>query len=626
MFDRAAFADTCSQRANIIEWLPFEKGQSVVIHSTVPSAVLDMLRRKEVQLQVMSEAHIGKLAMNPGKGSLDYIILLGMDVNAEMLHGLYRKLKPEGHLVVLLHNKYGMSYLAGKPCCGQHYYTSLDGVVQQKDEGEMTQTSFTNASVQNAVSYNVAGQLRDKRTAFFSLKGLEKLAEKAGITECTRYYADPEGAFAVNIYSDAYLPKAGDCNLKARNLTYDRLEMFDEAEALNGAVQEEMYPVFANDYLLVTGPKLPQAMIRYSNDRAIEYQIRTEVCRTQVRKIPLYSEGESHVMRMEQTYAALCEQYDEEAFVVVPCTWNGQYTVFPFVKGVSLSQLMREALQKGDENRVFTLFHTFLNKLRSAKNSNFANYDFIFSNILIEDERWQVIDYEWTEERKVSAEELAFRAAYCFSLEHKAFPFEDICRILDFDKSTEQRLISRETAYQQRITGSQPSVEALCAAEGGDVYTGAQVLRALELCTQDNRVQIYEDSGRGFSEEHSYFIEHALTHYNEMELVLKVSAGMKAVRIDPCEEPCLLQIKRIWWNEGEVFLDKTITVNGLKGKHGKSTYAEYIFATRDPYFVVPLDKLAESDLSQNELKLQIEIHKVSLQLANTLVKSMKRII
>ncbi len=603
MFDRAAFADTCSQRANIIEWLPFEKGQSVVIHSTVPSAVLDMLRRKEVQLQVMSEAHVGKLAMNPGKGSLDYIILLGMDVNAKMLHGLYRKLKPEGHLVVLLHNKYGMSYLAGKPAYGQNYYAAMEGRMLHGN-----------------------GLESDEASAFYSLKGLERLVEKAGITECTRYYADPEGAFAVNIYSDAYLPKVGDCNLKARNMTYDRLEMFDEAEALNGAVQEGMYPVFANDYLLVTGPKLPQAMIRYSNDRAIEYQIRTEVCRTQVRKIPLYSEGESHVMRMEQTYVALCEQYDEEAFVVVPCTWNGQYTAFPFVKGVSLSQLMQEALQKGDEDRVFTLFHTFLNKLRSAKKSNFANYDFIFSNILIEDERWQVIDYEWTEERKVPAEELAFRAAYCFSLEHKTFPFEDICRILDFDKSTVQRLISRETAYQQGITGSQPSVEALCAAEGGDVYTGEQVLRALELCTQDNQVQIYEDSGRGFSEEQSYFIEHALTHHNEMELVLKISAGMKAVRIDPCEEPCLLQIKRTWWNEEEVFLDKTITVNGLKGKHGKSTYAEYIFATRDPYFVVPLNKLSESDLSQNELKLQIEIHKISLQLANTLVKSMKRII
>ncbi len=601
MFDRATFADTCSQRANIIEWLPFEKGQSAVIHSTVPSAVLDMLRGKEVQLQVMSEAHIEKLAMNPGKGSLDYIVLLGMEVNAEFLAGLFRKLKPEGRLVVLLHNKYGMSYFAGKPAYGQRYYASLEG------------------------------QTKNGRTAFYSLKGLEKLVKEAGISRYNRYYADPEGAFAVNIYSDAYLPKTGDCNLKARNLIYDRLEMFNEAEALDGAVQDEMFPVFANDYLLVTGPTPEQMMIRYSNDRALEYQIKTEICRTEtsnpeVRKTPLHPQGEAHVKRMEQTYAALCEQYDGEHLTIVPCAWNGQYTAFPFAQGVTLAKLMKAALQKDDEDTVFTLFHTFLNKLRSGKGGNFANYDFIFSNILIDGDRWQVIDYEWTENRAVSAEELAFRAAYCFSLEHADFPFEDICRILDFDKNTVQRLINRETAYQQSITGSRPSLEALCAAEGGDVYDRTQVLRALELRTEDNRVQVYEDSGRGFSEEQSYFIEHALTHRDEMEFTLKISAGMKAVRIDPCEEPCLIQIKRLWWNGQEEFLDKAISVSGIKGKAGKNSYAEYIFATKDPNFTIPLDKLAERDLSQNELKLQLEIHKISLQLANTLVKSMKRII
>ncbi|MBQ8816768.1 MAG: hypothetical protein IJZ84_05770 [Lachnospiraceae bacterium] len=667
MFDRAAFADTCSQRANIIEWLPFEKGQSVVIHSTVPSAVLDMLRSKEVQLQVMSEAHIEKLAMNPGKGSLDYIVLLGMEVNAEMLTGLYKKLKPEGRLVVLLHNKYGMSYLAGKPAYGQRYFTSVEGDACRTNDMEMTDASAKSGLGQKGDRRSISAQAGNKKSAFYSLKGLEKLVKQAGILQFNRYYADPEGAYAVNIYSDDYLPKAGDCNLKARNFTYDRLEMFDEAEALNSAVKEEMFPEFANDYLLVTGPKLSQVMIRYSNDRAVEYQIRTEVCQesgmpesnttvsaeglqdgeslqqgqstrtmsaglqskealTEVRKTPLHPEGLEHVKRMEQTYAALCEQYDEEVFTIVPCTWNGRFIAFPFVRGVALSELMQEALQRGDEDTVFTLFHMFLNKLRSGKKGNFANYDFIFSNILIDGDRWQVIDYEWTVDRAVTAEELAFRAAYCFSLEHEAFPFEDICRILDLDKKDVQRLMEKETAYQKQITGGQPSVEALCASEGGDRYTGEQVLRALELRTEDNRVQIYEDSGRGFSEEQSYFIEHALTRYDEMELALKISAGMKAVRIDPCEEPCLMQIKRLWWNGKEEFLDKTITVNGLKGKAGKNSYAEYIFATRDPNFTVPLDKLAESDLSRNELKIQLEIHKISLQLANTLTKSMKRII
>ena len=224
------------------------------------------------------------------------------------------------------------------------------------------------------------------------------------------------------------------------------------------------------------------------------------------------------------------------------------------------------------------------------------------------------------------AEELAFRAAYCFSLEHSDFPFEDICRILDFDKNKVQQLISRETAYQQSITGSKASLGSLCEEDGGDVYTKEALLRALEISTEDNRVQIYEDSGRGFSEEQSYFVEHALTRHDEMELSLKVAEGMKALRVDPCEEPCLVQIKRLWWNAEEQYLDKQVLVNGLKGQAGKNSYPEYIFATRDPNFTISLEKLPAGDASFNELKLQLEIHKISLQLANTLTKSIKRII
>lgn len=607
MFDRANFADTCPQRANIIEWLPFKQGEAVLVHGSVPSAVEDMLRAKGVQLQVLSDAQVEKLSMNPGKGSLDYVIVLGMEVDAKFLSGLYRKLKPEGRLVVLLHNTFGMSYFAGKPTGRDKYFAALEGDMSAK-------------------------------SAFCSFQGLETLMKEAGIDEYSVYYADPDGEFTTNIYSDRFLPKAGDCNLKPRNFTYDRLAMFEETAGFNQAVQEGMYPVFANDFLIVTGKPLPQVMIRYSNDRAASYQIRTEICETEVqqtnsdlhqlevRKAALHLQGEEHVKRMAETYNVLSTQYDSNTFTIVPCTWTGKYTVFPYVKGVALSELMKQALQKGDEQEVFTLFYTFLNKLRAGKAMAFSNYDFVFSNILIDEDNWQVIDYEWTAEHMVPAEELAFRAAYCFSLEHRKFPFADICSVLNFDKAKVQQLIDKEAAYQRSITGGQSSVGTLCEQYGGDVYTGPALLRALEISTGDHRAQIYEDSGKGFSEEKSYFVEHVLTRHDEMELTLKVSVGMKALRVDPCEEPCLIQIKKLWWNGQEQYLDKQIATNGLKGKSGKNHYPEYVFATRDPNITIPLEKLSEGTGSFNELKLQLEIHKISLQLANTLTKSMKRII
>ncbi len=599
MFDRAGFVDTCTQRANIIEWLPFSEGQSVLIHSSAPAPVLDFLKTKKVQLQVLSDAQIEKLASNPGRGMLDYVLILGMEVDAKFLSGLYRRLKPKGRMVLLLHNKYGMSYLAGRPAYDEAYFASLK-------EG--------------------AG----KRTAFYSLKGVQRLLSDVGVDKVNMYYPDPDGTFATNIYSDNCPPKIGDFHIGARNFMYDQVEMFDVNEALNHAAEEQMYAEFANDFLIVTGAELPVQMVRYSNDRALEYQIKTEICGTEagrwVSKTALHNSGEAHLQKMLTSYEQLCSQYDKEAFTIVPCEWTENSIAFPFIKGETLAEKMQKALQSADIDTVFTLFHTFLDKLRSGKVLLFSNYDFIFSNIIIDKDNWQIIDYEWTVEEAVPAEELAFRAAYCFSLEHKDFPFADICRILDFNKEKVQKLIEKETAFQKEITGSQPSLDSLCAEHGGAVYTGEVMLRALEISTEDHRVQIYEDSGKGFCEEQSYYVEHALTHHEEMLLTLDVATGMKALRIDPCEEPCLIQIKRLWWNEKEQNLDKYITTNGVKGKGSKNSYAEYVFASKDPNFTIPLDKLPESGKSFNELKLHIEIHKLSLQLANTLTKSIKRII
>lgn len=597
MFDRAEYANNSPMRANFIEWLPFEEGQSVVVPNNAKEPVLHILKAKKVSLQVMSPAHIEKLALNPGTGALDWIIVTGMEVNAAIVKGLMRKLKPEGRLVLLLHNRYGMSYLAGKPVGYNDYYAALETT--------------------------------EEKSACYSLKGLEKLLRAAGIETYNRYYLDPDSDYTVHVFSDNYLPKEGDIVNRLCNVNYDRLQMFDEAAAFTQAIQDEMYPVFANDYLVVTGLALPQAMVRYSNDRADAYQMKTEILSEldgyKVRKTALFVEGSAHLRQMEDAYHKLSEQY-EGIFEIVPCKYENDMLTFPFVKGINLSQKMEAALRQNDLGMVFELFHTFLKKLRAGKKINFANYDFVFSNILIDGDVWNVIDYEWTVSEYVTPEELAFRAAYCFYLEHSDFPFADICEILEIDKKDVERLIHKECDYQNKVTDGADSLSTICAKEGGDVYTKEALLRALELSTADNRMQVYLDSGSGFSEANSYFVEHALTNHSEATLTLKVSVGMKALRIDPCEEPCIVQIKKVWWNEKEVFIDNKITSNGAKGKSGKNSYAERIFATTDPNFTISLEQLENVDGSQNALKIQFELHKISLQLANALQKSVKRII
>ena len=41
---------------------------------------------------------------------------------------------------------------------------------------------------------------------------------------------------------------------------------------------------------------------------------------------------------------------------------------------------------------------------------------FIFPNILVDGDKWHIIDYEWTFEKHIDAKEIAFRAFYNYTL------------------------------------------------------------------------------------------------------------------------------------------------------------------------------------------------------------------
>jgi len=53
--------------------------------------------------------------------------------------------------------------------------------------------------------------------------------------------------------------------------------LFDESTVFDGIIEEGLFPFYSNSYLLVLGQKPDTEYIRYSNDRAEEYRIATEI-------------------------------------------------------------------------------------------------------------------------------------------------------------------------------------------------------------------------------------------------------------------------------------------------------------------------------------------------------------
>ena len=79
------------------------------------------------------------------------------------------------------------------------------------------------------------------------------------------------------------------------------------------------------------------------------------------------------------------------------------------------------------------------------------------------------------------------------------------------------------------------------------------------------RVQIYEDQGDGYSEEHSRFLPDAYLDEEQVEFTLSVSGNVRQLRIDPALCPCVCKLQELTFNGAAVSLqDKKVFVTNGK--------------------------------------------------------------
>ncbi len=241
-------------RENIVSWLPIEKTDSVLEVGAGCGAVTGALAQKAGFVTCI-ELSKKRSAINASRHrdldnirilvgnfqdieknlteTYDYVTLIGVFEYAqsyigtenpyvEFLRQVRRHLKPEGHLVIAIENRLGLKYWAG--CREDHTGHLFEGL-----EG-----------------YPEAPGVRT-----FSKPELEKLFSAAGFSECDFYYPYPDYKFPMALYSDACLPRKGELISNLRNFDRDRLVLFDEARVFDSLLDDGLFPLYANSYLVV---------------------------------------------------------------------------------------------------------------------------------------------------------------------------------------------------------------------------------------------------------------------------------------------------------------------------------------------------------------------------------------
>ncbi|MDE5589285.1 MAG: class I SAM-dependent methyltransferase, partial [Acetatifactor sp.] len=267
-------------RENIVEWIPMDKSARVLEVGSGCGAITGALARKAGSVTCVDLSrkrslinayrhsdcdnvtiHVGNFKdIEPDlPEDFDYICLIGVFEYGQSYIGgetpfedflkiLMPHLGADGRIVIAIENKYGLKYFAG--CKEDHLGTWFSGIENYADGGGV-------------------------RT--FSRKGLEKIFRSCGVEEAHFYYPYPDYKFMTTLYSDAWLPGKGELSNNLRNFDRDRMLLFDEKNAFDGILEEGLFPVFSNSITAVIGREFDIRYVKYSNDRAPEYAIRTEI-------------------------------------------------------------------------------------------------------------------------------------------------------------------------------------------------------------------------------------------------------------------------------------------------------------------------------------------------------------
>lgn len=520
MTEKNDFYTHSKLRENIIRWYPVRFGEKVLLVSEPCQTIYEALQEMGAEVTMLpldgvnAEFFDKDVASNNASNcppvdvdseKYDIILQIGViDTGTQKTQvawkerlQLYRTLlKEQGTLLLAVPNRMGLKYFAG--CQDDNYDAYFVG--PEGYTAEMTRQAL-------------------------SKKEYEILIHEAGFLRIERYYPYPDHLFPGFIYSDRRLPQPGELVDYIRNFNKDRYVLFDESRVFDGLLKEGLFSNFTNSFLFVCDGKAvassqavpaSQATLsvkdagtcvesarkpiakerilysKFSMGRSEKFQIRTDMIQVEskeengkadgplqkrlVRKSPVTAAAERHIAAMERNYRTLEAQARGTKFQFCPVTIVDGAAEFPWMQGESLQQQLQKLLEQQEEAAAENLILQYMDVVTTMPMTEAVDVDLIFSNILVEEDSWNVIDYEWTFGEKIPVKWIIYRALLYLSIELPGYPLTKLSRLMELAGITpeeENRYRDWEIKFQEYITGDTIPIRNLVNFLGNQQYAFA---------------------------------------------------------------------------------------------------------------------------------------------------------
>ena len=348
-------------RENICNWYPFQTGSRVLEIGAGCGAVTGALCGKGLEVYSVDlslrrstinyERHkdcedlhlvVGNLNDVSFPEPFDYILLIGVLEYAgrftegghpyrSFLENIRRLLKPDGKLLLAIENRFGLKYFAGAP--EDHLGEAFVGL-----RGYDPQVGI--------------------RT--FSKSELTNLLEQSGFRGHRFYYPYPDYKFPLEIFTEETLVSQH-YGKPFQVFDRDRLEIFPEAKVAGILTEDGAAGALANSFLVeasLEAAALDPEHVFYAklnSGRNEPFRIGTRIVGTDapgcVAKYALADAAVPHIQRIAKNENRLAERRN-----VLKGERRGPEVVYPFCRGKTLEDILREAAAREDAAGVVDVF------------------------------------------------------------------------------------------------------------------------------------------------------------------------------------------------------------------------------------------------------------------------------
>lgn len=317
---------------------------------------------------------------------------------------------------------------------------------------------------------------------------------------------------------------------------------------------------------------------KYSNERSPEFSTVTQIMMNMetgerlVRKYPDTVAATEHVEGIYEWYKKLQIQYQGTCIELNTCTLTDGGIQLEYMDYPSMENILDRFIEKQDRKGFCDFIDCYFDVLKSVHSKQkfhmteqfkncfgvscfseeevcgeYTNVDALFANVLvINSEKWCMLDYEWTLSFPVPLRFLLFRVLFYYFHEHTFrktvecwYPMEK----LGITEEEQEVFLEMERNFQRYIQHGRIPIRDMYDKISPGIIRLEEMQYISNDILQKNRVQIYQAVHENVTEKDSVF--YSLDEKKHFEYEIEVDENTQYLRIDPCSRKCLVKNLRI---------------------------------------------------------------------------------